>query len=175
MDIVIAVVGASGTGKTTIVNFASRALGIPVICSYTTRPKRDGEVDGEDHYFVDVNEMPPREEMLAYTYYGGHHYWTTKSQLNGTCFYVIDEEGLRMLRERVKVLSIYMMRKQISVGKERMERDTRRKTIPKSEYHIVFHNDKTLEWAENKFTTVVEAWLAQMQNGYFIENGVEVL
>ena len=46
--IIIAIVGASGSGKTTLSKYLQRKYGIPAIVSTTTRPRREGEVEGED-------------------------------------------------------------------------------------------------------------------------------
>ena len=71
---ILAIVGPSGSGKTTLAEHLKDKLNIPVIVSYTTRPIRDGEIDGKDHHFVSEQDMPPHEKMLAYTKFGGYHY-----------------------------------------------------------------------------------------------------
>lgn len=48
----ITIIGPSGAGKDTVANMLSAILGYDVICSYTTRPMREGEVDGKEHHFV---------------------------------------------------------------------------------------------------------------------------
>ena len=49
---IVAIIGASGSGKT-VLSLEMKRYGYPVICSYTTRPMRTGEVSGIDHIFVD--------------------------------------------------------------------------------------------------------------------------
>lgn len=49
------ILGKSNTGKDTITKTISEELKIPRIVSYTTRPRREGEVDGVDYHFVDDN------------------------------------------------------------------------------------------------------------------------
>lgn len=143
---IVAIVGPSGSGKTSLARFVGRALGLPVVCSYTTRPKRNGEINGEDHYFVNDEDMPSKEKMLAYTKFGGYHYWTLKSQVDGTAIYVVDEEGLRMLnRNGCSVLSVYIERSYIDVASDRKKRDIERNAIPLNDYDIVFVNDGTIE------------------------------
>lgn len=49
----IALVGKSGSGKDTILKKVCKNKNIKQKISYTSRPKRDYEVDGEDYFFVD--------------------------------------------------------------------------------------------------------------------------
>ena len=73
MNTIVAIVGASGSGKTQLTLYAQR-FGYPVICSYTTRPMREGETNGVEHIFVTEDKMPTKDNMLAYTFFGGYHY-----------------------------------------------------------------------------------------------------
>lgn len=50
---VIAIVGDSGTGKTHLSNYLKMRLGIPVIVSHTTRPRREDERHGRDYFFIE--------------------------------------------------------------------------------------------------------------------------
>lgn len=45
----ITIIGPSGAGKDTVALMLSAILGYEVLCSYTTRPMREGEVDGKEH------------------------------------------------------------------------------------------------------------------------------
>lgn len=149
MRVIIAIVGNSGTGKTVAAEFASRALDIPVIRSYTTRPMRDGEAQGREHIFVPEGcSIPRKEDMLAYTFFGGHHYWALKSQVKDErVLYVIDEDGVRGLKKRFGeeyvIIPILIRRDRYDVGRERMARDFSRK--PLEAFYAVIDNDSTLE------------------------------
>lgn len=106
----ITITGPSGAGKDTVAKMMSKMTDWPIICSYTTRPRRFGEVAGEDHYFVKKCDVP-REKMLAYTQYGGYEYLTTVDQIKDMAIYVIDEAGLVDLKKHhpeIKVYSIYV-------------------------------------------------------------------
>ena len=47
------IIGMSGTGKTTLARETSKRIKVPIIVSYTSRPKREGEVEGVDYNYVD--------------------------------------------------------------------------------------------------------------------------
>lgn len=44
--------GMSGAGKDTLTKMVSKKLNMPILVSHTTRPIREGEVDGETYHFV---------------------------------------------------------------------------------------------------------------------------
>lgn len=163
MSHIFSIVGPSGVGKTTAVEWSSRALGIGVVRSYTTRPMRPGEVDGIDHIFVSVDQMPPHEEMAAYTFFGGNHYWATLEQVTREdVFYVIDEKGLVELIEKVgnkaDVIKIYIEGSR-DTDAERANRDKERISIPREEYDSIVKNDSTLESFLFRFAKAVERFL----------------
>ena len=52
--------------------------------SETTRPKKEGEVDGKDYYFVshkDFANSVKNRELLEYTEFNGYYYGTPKAQV----------------------------------------------------------------------------------------------
>lgn len=168
---IIAVVGPSGSGKTTAVEFASRALNIPVVVSYTTRPMREGGVNGKDHFFVSEAEMPKRCDMLAYTKFGGYDYWTEKQQIEGleSVFYVIDEKGLDKLLEKYNyIYDIAAVRVKCPStpwldDENRINRDNERMTMPDTEFDEVISNTGTLEFFLAEFTMTIRDMLWELK------------
>lgn len=145
----ITITGPSGVGKDTVARMLSDMGGYKVLCSYTTRPKREDEIDGVEHHFVDKCDVP-HDKMLAYTQYGGYEYWTTLDQVTDKAIYVIDEDGLRALRKKlpnVELFSIYVSaieatRLRRGVSQERIVRDMERKHLPFSFFNaFIFNND----------------------------------
>ena len=72
----------SGAGKTTISRMLLEDDGnISLSVSVTTRPKRPGEVDGVDYFFVDPDEfglMLNRQELLEHAKVFDHYYGTPR-------------------------------------------------------------------------------------------------
>lgn len=150
---ILCIVGESGVGKTLVSLHLKNKLGANTICSYTTRPPREDEEEGRDHHFVDI--VPPQDEILAYTYFGGYEYYATRAQVQGPCtVYVIDENGLRDFKERWKneyeVFSMYIMRdkrlrNKLGIGSKRMSRDNDRERFDLDCYDYVITNNGSKE------------------------------
>ena len=165
IPIIITIVGPSGSGKTTMANIMSEN-GIPTIVSYTTRPMREEETNGKEHWFVTPEDKPQMSEMIAYTQFGEHEYWRVlivcffqgacKCQF---CTYVIDEKGLKYLKEKFPnsfiIFSVYIDRSiddriNCGIDQQRCERDLNRIEIPLNEYDYVIHNNYSLEEFKQK-------------------------
>ena len=149
----ITITGPSGAGKDTVARMLSEMGGYQVLCSYTTRPKREGEIDGVEHHFVETCNVP-RDKMLAYTTYGGYEYWVALDQVTDKAIYVIDEDGLKDLCERFPDIELFKIcvsarestRLYRGVSQERMDRDKQRKRMPLSFYDaVIFNNDSLSE------------------------------
>ena len=147
----ITITGPSGAGKDTVARMLSEMSGYKVLCSYTTRPKREGEVDGVEHHFVETCNVP-HDKMLAYTTYGGYEYWVSLDQVTNKSIYVIDEAGLKDLCERFPDIELFKIcvsareytRRCRGVSQERIDRDKQRKLMPLSFYDAVIFNNGTL-------------------------------
>ena len=145
----ITITGPSGAGKDTVARMLSEMGGYKVICSYTTRPKREGEIDGWQHYFVEKCDVS-HDKMLAYTQYGGYEYWTTIDQVTDKAIYVIDEDGLKALCKKFPDIELFKIcvsarestRLYRGVSQERIDRDKQRKLLPLAFYDaVIFNND----------------------------------
>jgi guanylate kinase len=90
---VFVVTGPSGAGKGTLIKgLVERVHGIEVAVSATTRPRRPGEVDGHEYWFLTDEEFTRRiadGEFLEWVpYVSGHRYGTLRSEIER-----IAEEG----------------------------------------------------------------------------------
>lgn len=101
---IIVLLGASGSGKSTIENELATHHGFEKIISYTTRTPRPGEVNARDYYFTtnDTFKVMIGTGILAeYDEYSqGRLYGTLKSDyLDGNKVVVLTPNGLRQLRK----------------------------------------------------------------------------
>jgi guanylate kinase len=104
--------GPSGAGKTTIVKGVLPELEeIEFSVSYTTRPKRDEEVDGVDYFFIDeqrFKDLIKENEFLEWAEVHGHLYGTSKSYVETrlekgiNMFLDVDVKGALNIKRLVK-------------------------------------------------------------------------
>lgn len=103
------ILGKSGVGKTRIARY------FPELVAFTTRAKRENEIDGVDYYFKDKeiiekiinnpNELH-EDEILEYGTYGNHYYGTLRSEFekklakNELVVNVSEIEGALILRKK---------------------------------------------------------------------------
>jgi len=100
----------AGTGKTTLVRMLSQEF--PCVCesiSCTTRPPRQGEVEGKDYHFLSKGEFEEKichgdflehAEVFGY-YYGTSRIFVLKQQEVGKhVFLVIDTQGAIQLKQK---------------------------------------------------------------------------
>lgn len=93
--------GPSGSGKTTIM----RGIMDNEVVSFTTRVKREGEVDGIDYNFITserFEHLLTNGGLIERSEYGGNNCGITKSELfgklvNGPAFAIVDYPGMRTL------------------------------------------------------------------------------
>jgi len=78
----IVVSGPSGSGKTTVCRGLLKKIpGLQRSISYTTRPKRPGEKNGKDYFFISRNDFENRikeNRFLEYAVVFGNYYGTDK-------------------------------------------------------------------------------------------------
>ena len=94
----IVLAGASASGKTEVAKMLAKKYGITKVITTTTRPKRHGEEDGRDYFFVSKERFEEKivdGDFVEYTLYNGNLYGSTKDQIADNKCVVIDPAGLR--------------------------------------------------------------------------------
>lgn len=118
---VIVLLGASGSGKSTIENELAIHHGFNKIISYTTRKPRENEESGKDYYFVDNDTF---EEVLKRDLFAEHDeysqnrlYGTLKNDyLDGDKVVVLTPNGLRQLKKNCPNEDIFTVLVEASLG-----------------------------------------------------------
>lgn len=97
--VLMCVMAESAAGKDRLVNELCNRNHLTQLISYTTRARRANEDD--THIFVNeetYQQMKDDNNIAAYTYINGNHYWSTINQLYESDFYVIDPRGVESLK-----------------------------------------------------------------------------
>lgn len=153
---ILCIIGASGSGKTTVEKMLSEYWPnvFSRVISHTTRPMREGEHEGDEHIFHSQSYgmrivRQQRENLLAYTIFGGFYYWTDTIALvdNKVNTYVIDVEGyhdmVRKWGNEYDIRVLYVKRpNKGNIDKVRKERDKGREQLSPDEIDFVLNNDR---------------------------------
>lgn len=118
---IIVLLGASGSGKSTIENELATHHGFEKIISYTTRQPRNGEMNGREYYFTNnktFNEMLKDGLFAEYDEYSqGRLYGTMLSDYaEGNKVVVLTPNGLRQLMMKCSSEDIYPVLVEASLG-----------------------------------------------------------
>lgn len=95
----IAIIGVSGSGKTSLVNKASKKYNLTVLKSYTTRlPRENDPADLSSHTFCTLDDAAKMyDEIVCSNWFNNNYYFATKNQIDSADLYVVDVKGLKDL------------------------------------------------------------------------------
>ncbi len=126
------VIGPTAAGKTVIVNYiltnrpkTTRAV------SYTTREKREGEVNAKDYFFVTKKEFKKLikdNKFIEYSEVYGNLYGTTKESFKAIekgydVIKIIDFQGAKKFKESgIEAIYLFFAPKDIATLRQRLEK-----------------------------------------------------
>lgn len=139
----IVISGPSGVGKDTVVNeYVKSHHDAWVSVSTTSRPMREGDVEGETYNFVSKEEFEKlieEEYFLEYAQYVDKYYGTPKKFINEKLekgidvFLVIEIQGAMKVKELIpEALFIFLLPPNLNTLKERLKKrgtETKEKMI----------------------------------------------
>jgi guanylate kinase len=106
---IICLVAESAGGKTTLAD-AMAKFGYKQIDSYTTRSRRYPN-EGAHTYVTPAGFEDIRNDLVAYTFFSGHEYGATRTQIRENHLYSIDPDGVEFLQKyftRKDILVVYI-------------------------------------------------------------------
>lgn len=109
----IVLVGESASGKSSIEKYFVDNYGYNKIVSYTTRPPRDGEVDGVDYHFISTEQFETLSEQCFFAeqaVYRDWYYGVAKEDCTDDKVAVLTPHGLRQVSKikDINVISFYI-------------------------------------------------------------------
>jgi len=122
----ICLIGCSGSGKSTLEVLLTK-YGYRKVVSTTTRPIRDGEVDGIDYHFITeemFDKLDKQNFFAEKTVYSSWHYGVGKIECTNDGVAVVNPHGFRQLQkmDNLDITSFYID----STENKRLERLARR-------------------------------------------------
>jgi guanylate kinase len=131
----------SGSGKTTLCRkLASDTRNLKYLVSFTTRPKRKGEINNKDYTFISeekFNKMIKAGRFVEWANVHGHLYGTSRERLENMLgkgidvILDIDTKGARQLRKKYpEATYMFILPPSLEVLKQRLNK---RKSDSKSE------------------------------------------
>lgn len=134
---VFLIIGRSAVGKSEITKQAAKSLGMNILKSYCTRPRRPNEIGEDvDHIFITPDEVEQyKDDMVAYFKREDAELFATKTQVKECDFYIINPDGVKQLKAHnipdVRFVEIY-----IRVPKVLQQQ----RAIQRGDEHEVFFN-----------------------------------
>jgi guanylate kinase len=118
---IVVLLGASSSGKSTIEKILSEKFGYEKIISYTTRPQRLGETNGKDYYFITNEQFQNSMKQGLFAEYDEYSqdrfYGTLKSDYKkGNKVVVLTPNGLRQLKRNCRDEDIYSIYVDANLG-----------------------------------------------------------
>ena len=160
---ILIITGKTASGKNAIVNELTTKYGFKQLTTYTTRPMRNGEVNGETYHFVNTDDFMQKmksgffAEWKAYTTTEGVWYYGTAMEdlekADDKTVVILTPDGYRDIQGKVdcKVVSIYLYANNATIKKRLMARGD----DPKEAERRVLHDNEDFKGIENEVDRIV--------------------
>ena len=155
----IILVGKAASGKDHLrKRFESRGFKYSV--SYTTRPPREGEIDGKDYFFItdeQANKMVESNMFYEYAYFNGWLYGKTVEQFYTDDLFIMTPGGISNIKLEDKVSSfiiytdIDIETREIRLKMRYMPGDSLERRIEADELDFTGFNDYDLRITNEDF------------------------
>lgn len=109
----IVIVGKGGSGKDHMRKKLEEA-GFRYCVSHTTRPPREGEIDGRDYYFISRDtasqEYIRKDKFYEYVIFNGWVYGTSKDEFYSSNLFIMTPSGLAKMKQedRAESFVVYL-------------------------------------------------------------------
>ncbi|MEK8131167.1 guanylate kinase [Paenibacillus filicis] len=130
-ELIFVFTGPNGAGRRTVAQMSGSTLGIKQVISYTTRPPRLSEVEGQDYHFITPEAFAAAEantEFIEVIEIGGNRYGIKDADVTdqlvqyGAVYLVLNSYGTEMLKkaygERVVRIFIYADRDTVQLREQ---------------------------------------------------------
>ena len=124
---IFAIMGHTGSGKTTLANELNEKFDVPVITTHTDRPMRDGEVDGIDYHFKEIGEITSDRYVCIREFWTVYRdesfvYGLLKEDIEKfkNCIIVVDPRGYKSLVDMFPLVSGFVLDVPKETLKERL-------------------------------------------------------
>jgi len=129
----IAICGPSGSGKTELLKKLICAGICQKAVTCTTRPPREGEIDGVHYHFVSKAHfmmLIEQKQLVEHTTFGDHYYGLPYESISAPSpvpyGVILDPRGIKHLQNtRKSVFVIYLNIQNHSISEKRKQRDIR--------------------------------------------------
>lgn len=169
---ILAIVGKSGSGKSLSATYIQEHYDIPLLESYTDRPKRHPDERGHTFIPSHMFDYIPKKDMIAYTEFGGKRYCCLHADVKAENTYVIDPRGLEYLKNNFSdmydIKSVYIHRRNRNIDKERYERDKGMFYLDEDYYDYHIDNSYKKKDLYSDLDEIVQSFFKKEKQWFFI-------
>jgi guanylate kinase len=107
-EMIFVFTGPDGSGRKTVADMVGQTLGLRKVLSYTTRPRRPAEVDGQDYHFITREQFEEAErngEFVESVEIDGYKYGIKSDDIeelfkqNDFIYLILNAQGARTLKQ----------------------------------------------------------------------------